>query len=413
LTEQNLPGSSDWQVATVETGDVVETGAADIFRQRGLWRFGVGVGTPVPGEWWNDHILFSAGGDSVALWKVSISPKTWRISQQPERLTFGSGREEQPSIATTGRLTFASLNENIDVWSLPIDPNQAQALGGLQRLTEDAAADMEPSITADGKQLVYRTNRRGNWDIWLKNLETGAESPLTEGAAEDTRPVMGAARVVYARQENRKSSVYLLDLSAGGRPTVPEKVCDECGLLGGLSADGSQTLLQDIRARAIVSMAIASRQKTVLAQHAKHPVGNASFSPDGRWIAFHAALGPVTRQIYVAPVRTDGAPAPTADWIHITDGRSIDRLASWSPDGNVLYWISERDGWRCIAYRRLDPATKKPLEEMSYIQHFHGARRSMMPLASIEQCRLSIARDKIVFSLAERTGNIWMTELPE
>jgi Tol biopolymer transport system component len=314
-------------------------------------------------------------------------------------------------MAATGRLAFASLNENIDIWSLPIDPNQARPRGEPERLTEDAAPDLEPSISADGKQLVYATNRAGKRNIWTKNLETGRESPLTADAAVDSRPFIAASRVIYERAENQKTSTYLLDLSAGGRPSIPEKLCDQCGLLADLSADGSKALLYDISTKAIVSVAVASRRKTILAQHPKYGLGNPRFSPDGRWIAFHAAPGPVTRQMFVAPVRSDGAPAPEADWIPITDRHGLDRLASWSADGNVLYWISERDGWRCIAYRRLDPATKKPLGETGYLQHFHGARRSMMYLPFILQCRLSIARDKIVFSLAERTGNIWMTEL--
>jgi Tol biopolymer transport system component len=403
VSEKNLPGSAEWRVATVETGDTVETGAIALFRQHGLRSF-------PPGEWWNDRILFSARvGDSVALWRVPISPNTWRISQPPERLTFGTGSEEQPSIAATGRLAFASLSENIDVWSLPIDPDQARPRGEPQRLTEDTAPEQQPSISADGKQLVYATNRSGKQSIWTKNLETGRETPLTAEQGGYSRPFIAASRVVYARAENQKTSIYLLDLSAPGRPSVPEKLCDGCGLLSDLSTDGSQVLLFP----PIASVAVASRRRTTLAEHPKHIVGDARFSPDNRWIAFHAATGPNTRQMFVAPVRSDGEPTPEADWIPITDGRGMDRLASWSPGGNVLYWISERDGWRCIAYRRLDLATKKPLGDTSYVQHFHGARRSMMPLGSIEQCRLSIARDKIVFSLAERTGNIWMTELPE
>src|SRR5439155_25484896 len=290
-------------------------------------------------EWWNDHILFSAAaGDSVALWRVSISPKTWRISQPPERLTFGAGREEQPSIAASDRLAFASLNENIDIWSLPIDPNQARLRGEPQRLTEDAAPDLEPSISADGKQLVYQSNRAGKSNIWIKNLETGRESPLTSDAAGE-RPSIGASRVVYERRESQQISTYFLDLSASGRPSVPEKLCDKCPLLADVSADGSKALLYELSTRAIVSVDVVSKRKTILAQHSNYGLGNPRFSPDRRWIAFHAAPGPITRQMFVALVRTDGAPAPEADWIPITDGRGMDRLASWSPDGNVLYWI--------------------------------------------------------------------------
>jgi hypothetical protein len=62
---------------------------------------------------------------------------------------------------------------------------------------------------------------------------------------------------------------------------------------------------------------LGSKRKTILAQHSNYGLGNPRFSPDRRWIAFHAAPGTVTRQMFVALVRTDGAPSPEADWIPI------------------------------------------------------------------------------------------------
>jgi serine/threonine protein kinase/Tol biopolymer transport system component len=397
--------SSAWRVADVETGEAIGTGNMGPLGQSGLSRFGR------PGEWWNGHILFSAVlGDSVALWKVPIASGTWRISKPPERLTFGTGREELPTISAAGRLAFASLNENVQIWSLP-DPSPTPP--EPQRITVDAATHLEPSISADGKHLVYLTNRAGKSNIWTKNLETGRETPLTEGAVEDSRPMISALRLVFQRTENQKISTFSLDRSTGGRPAVPEKLCDDCGLLSDLSKDGTLALLHISNAGRIVSLAVTSRRQTILAQYQPFNLSNPRFSPDDRWIAFHALKSPVNRQILVAPVHADGSPAPEAEWIPITDGLGMDRMPAWSEDGNSLYWISERDGWRCVVRRRLDPATKKPVGETSYMQHFHGARHSMMYFPYILDCRLSIARDKIVFSLAERTGNIWMTELAQ
>jgi hypothetical protein len=36
----------------------------------------------------------------------------------------------------------------------------------------------------------------------------------------------------------------------------------------------------------------------------------------------------------------------------------------------------------------------------------------MMSLINVNMARLSVARDKMVFTLLERTGNIWTMKLP-
>jgi hypothetical protein len=52
----------------------------------------------------------------------------------------------------------------------------------------------------------------------------------------------------------------------------------------------------------------------------------------------------------------------------------------WSPDGALLYFLSEREGFRCILAQRLDPATKRLLGEAFPVRHFHTARRSLMTI---------------------------------
>jgi Tol biopolymer transport system component len=71
------------------------------------------------------------------------------------------------------------------------------------------------------------------------------------------------------------------------------------------------------------------------------------------------AVTPGRSRIFVVPFRGAG-PVPEADWTAITDGRWDDK-PTWSPDGNLLYMVSERDGFRCIWAQRLHPATKRPL----------------------------------------------------
>jgi hypothetical protein len=89
---------------------------------------------------------------------------------------------------------------------------------------------------------------------------------------------------------------------------------------------------------------------------------------------------------------------------------ALERYADWSPDGNVLYFLSERDGFRCIRGQRLDPATKHPVGPPFDVYHFHHARQS---IGTVDPISISptVARDKMVFSMVETTGTIWMATL--
>ena len=60
------------------------------------------------------------------------------------------------------------------------------------------------------------------------------------------------------------------------------------------------------------------------------------------------------------------------------------------------------DGSRCLWYWRLDPATKVPLGPPAPLYHFHRAGLSTENLEDPEVA-MSVARDKMVFTLGELT----------
>jgi hypothetical protein len=74
--------------------------------------------------------------------------------------------------------------------------------------------------------------------------------------------------------------------------------------------------------------------------------------------------------------------------------------------------LSDRETRRCVWAQRLDRVTKHPVGAPFPVQHFH--RASLSPIyVKPGQRSLSVARDKIVITVAEHLGNIWMTELAE
>ena len=403
----------DWWVGPVEGGEAVRTGtlqALSLFNRE--VPSSTTPGSPshsiVAGTWEPEasQVVFSARlGDSTNLWRVPISPETGQIRGSAQRLTFGAGLEVQPSVGAGRRLAFASLISNIDIWSLPVAASQAKVLGGVQRLSAETALENKPDVSADGKKLAFASNRSGNFDIWLKDLKDGKEIRLTVTPSDETWPVMSAngLRVAYGVVEDQKVAIYVSD-SRGG---MPEKVCEDCGRFDDWSADGKKMLYHLGQPRRVVMLEVDSGRKRDLLVHRTYNLYQPHFSPDGGWVTFLAQMGPERRALYIAPLQ-DGA-TPESEWHAITSGEFSDDKPRFSPDGNLLYFTSNRDGFVCLWAQRLDPA-KKPIEPAFALHHLHSARLSMLNL-SLAALEISVAHDKIVFNLGELTGNIWMMDL--
>jgi len=81
-----------------------------------------------------------------------------------------------------------------------------------------------------------------------------------------------------------------------------------------------------------------------------------------------------------------------------------DGHANWSPDGNLLYFLSDRDGFRCLWAQRLDPATKRPVASPFDVHHFHRTRLSTASLDHLT-VYVSDTRGRLSMDLAELTGS--------
>ena len=164
---------------------------------------------------------------------------------------------------------------------------------------------------------------------------------------------------------------------------MPQRLCTECGSADSFFPDGKQLLFRSALSGVapLGVLNLASGQKHMILQRAGYAIYRARFSRDGRWIAFHARNTPGRSALYVAPFHGT-VPIREQEWIAVTDGASYDIGPSWSPDGTVLYFISERDGFRCLWAQRLDNQTKHAAGAPVSIAHFHAATRSMMHLTT-------------------------------
>ena len=79
---------------------------------------------------------------------------------------------------------------------------------------------------------------------------------------------------------------------------------------------------------------------------------------------------------------------------------------AWSPDGEYVYYLSERDGRCSIWAQKLDFKTKKPVGESKEVYRSPQNRWNLnFPRGD---GTISVARDKIAFWVGEAKGNLYL-----
>jgi Tol biopolymer transport system component len=399
--------TADWWVTPVGPGPAIRTGVMEAMRQAKLTGDSQDF---LPYEKLvldpdgNGLILPGRSGDTTNLWRIAFSPTRFITTGLPQRLTSGGTREEGPAAVHLSngmkRVAFTNFSEYLTVWGLPIHPNQGKVTGEPEQLTHDAAGDFMPSISRDGNKIVFVSTRPGQQEVWTKDLRTGQESALTATRVQKWDPKFSPDGSQVAFGEFGQSSdwnVFVVS-STGG---APEMVCKQCGEVTDWSSDGKRIIGNSLDGRAWI-LDVASHQKRDLLA-TRRWIATDSFSLDGHWFSF-VAVGSDGQHAYVAAAGEH--PVPESTWIPVMDGEAW----AWSPDGNLLYVLSWRDGHGCIWAQHLHPITKQPVDEPFAVFHSHSARLS---LSNQIEIAVSVGGNRLVFSMGERTGNIWMAEWKE
>ncbi|MEX2264218.1 MAG: protein kinase [Bryobacteraceae bacterium] len=413
--DAKLPAAQtlDWWIAPLEGGSPTPTQSLALFRSKNLApRPGSAAIAPDALSREGDRILFSARrGDTTNLWQIPISPETGRLEGEPSHLTSGTGDEVHPATAP-GIAVFSSQSVDVNIWSLPADANSGKATGTLQPLTSSLSFQGYPSISSDGGKMTFISAISGNWDVWLRDVATGTETALTQTPARELMPKISGdgERIAYWQWDTQTNPAAYTVSAQGG---MAEKFCEPCGPPTHISTDGSKVLTESFNttpnALLLADLAAGKHVRLIEASDWRNKIPYAGrFSPDGKWIVFHITTRVTNmRRIFVAPIGNYTARIPESEWIPITgEGRNLE--AYWSPNGRVLYFLSDRDGFRCVWSQRLRAATKRPLGEAFPVRHFHQTSRSIAGVSGgAGAIGLSAASGRLVFSLGDLRGNIW------
>jgi Tol biopolymer transport system component len=225
-----------------------------------------------------------------------------------------------PTSTTSGQFDLALIERNGTPQPLKLPPGPYE----------------HPRLSPDGKRIAFGSDDGKDAIVWIYDV-TGASSARRLTLEGRNRvPVWSADGERVAFQSDRDGDLGLFWQRADGttaaeRLTTPDK--DTAHVPESWSPDGKTLLFSVAKGSVYTIAALSLPGKKVT------PVGgiqsvfplSATFSPDGRWVAYSAsAPGPRAGSVFVQPFPTTGATYP------ISKGNGFHPM--WSPDGKELFY---------------------------------------------------------------------------
>jgi len=394
----------DFWVVPVDGGASSNTGIMERFRPRGAV-------LDSPPVWVRDGVIFmGAGRDGVLLWRHALAPDTFEAIDDPQALTRGTEWAAYPT-AAAGRLAFVSAQGDMNLWSLPLDEANGRAAGAPRRLTRGPGILGHIDLAADGKRLTYFSTRLGGFpNLFLRDLETGSDAPVAGGfptvrafpTISPTTDQLAYGTLSLGPRSTRP--LFVMDLATG----TPRQLCDDCGARPRLWLDDATILAETfgVRLSAFLAVDAASGAQRPLLASEERSVSNPRVSPDGRWVAFDAAVPGGPGSVFIAPLRHD-APIAESEWIVIADGASH---PFWSRDGGMVCYLPttpSRDLRRTVHARRTRETSGQPKGDVTVVATL---AESLIPTILPGTAPIAV-RGALICVLADFRGDVWMMDI--
>ena len=334
-------------------------------------------------------------------------------------VVFGPAKITHSSASSTGRIVLSSVEDNSTIWKVRVD-SSGHALDQPVAITPTNVLNIQPALSKNGKTLAFASRQSGVWELEIMDLASGSLTHVGPRLPYLASPGFNGRgdRINYIGQlpDSNSRSNFEVPVKGG----VPETLFENA--VGGIwdsSADGrwllTHTTFESPRPRVTFQEAIplgssisvtdrVSLQTTPFLSDPSSDVYQAHFSRDGRWVTFNR-LESQHSQIYIAPFSTELV--PTANWIRVSDGAWDDK-PHFSWDDKLIFFVSDRDGYRCIWAQPLT-SDKHPAGDAFPVYHSHSFKRSIgnLPMGRLE---LAVGPGMLVFNEAEYSGDLWLLD---
>jgi TolB protein len=287
------------------------------------------------------------------------------------------------------------------VWSR--DGKLLAALGYHRALAVWDAVELLPTDPLAGMQMAFISNVSGNFDLYLRDMDSGETTNLTTTPEDEYAPTWSpdGTQIAFLRLVNNDPELFVMDADGSNvRRLTEHPGFDE---LSDWSPDGKWiafTSDRDGNEDGFI-MDVNGENIRNLTQNPAHD-GGLNWSPDGSRLTFTSDREG-NADIYIMDGDGENLVNLTADY------KGDDTGARWSPDGSMLLFNSERGGNLNIYLMNPDGSdvrqvTRTPLFDLGPVWLPSGGYISFM----------MGERNKLDIYLADLDGNLQqLTDTPE
>jgi Tol biopolymer transport system component/DNA-binding winged helix-turn-helix (wHTH) protein len=365
-----------------------------------------------------DAIYFERGYRGAKnLWKMTVDSGMLRATRI-DRLTTGPGPDAALAVSADGtRLAFTAKSQRIQTWLFPFDPRTGQIKGTGNAVTPPGRTSIDPNLSLDGMKVAYYVPHGESYgpgfgdirnEVWVKSLVDGTEVPVPADDYSSWFPLWSpdGTKLIYNRRNLRTNEQQLMlwssqthDQEQLAPPNIGMFIWD-------WSRDGKWLLGQDERDIWLIPFPLDPRAETATKKVVSNPaykLYQPHISPDDRWIVFEAVVNSPNPESALYVVPASGGP-----WTRLTDGRHWDDKPRWSPDGRTIYFLSGPGGFFNVWGIHFDPDAGKPVGQPFQVTKFDSPR--LMIPRWIPLVGLSLTQDKLVLTMSQESGNIWLLD---
>ncbi len=165
-----------------------------------------------------EFIYFSSyRGGGINIWRAAISADLSRVGA-PHQLTIGAGQDVEIAASRDAiRLAFSILRQNANIWKLPVDPETGLVAGQPEQVVATTREDSRGAWSPDGKMIAFNSDRTGEMNIWLLDLESGRSRQITKGSGGDFQANWSpdGKRIAFFSSRAGTADVWCVDVETG------------------------------------------------------------------------------------------------------------------------------------------------------------------------------------------------------